>query len=217
MAEKLKILVVDDNKDVTDIISRILSRENFQVIQLNKPEKIEEMILGEDFNLVITDLMMPEVDGFEVLKIIKSAKPDIPVVVLTGHGTIQKAVEATKRGAADFLSKPISKDDLIQVAKKYVSLKEELPPDIMGLMEDEDSFGRAPDQAMPEKFLLPTEIVSTATTPPGFVEINFQDIVPGQFLSFPLYLQILNRKTQKLFLRKILNRNTVLTLSLIHI
>ena len=115
----MKILVVDDDALVRDVVQKGLSRMgeyDAEVAQsgLEAIEKMEKDV----FDLVLTDLKMPEMDGLELLKIIKGTRPEVMVILMTAYGSIETAVEAMKMGADDYITKPINFDDLlIHVAK----------------------------------------------------------------------------------------------------
>ena len=214
MNEKLRILVIDDEPNVTSTIKRGLARKGFDVIELNDPLKIEEYLLYTDLSLVITDLKMPGMDGLRVLELVKQCKTDLPVLILTGHGTIQTAVEATRLGAADFLTKPFNNQDLLSVVQRHAKVDQALPDDIKESFESQEFKSQETIVVKPDKVLLPGEIISTETIPNGFKEVKFENIITGQFLPFALYIQIYNQSSQRYFLRKISNENTVLTTGL---
>jgi len=115
----MKILVVDDDALVRDVVQKGLSRMggyDAEVAQsgLEAIEKMEKDV----FDLVLTDLKMPGMDGLELLKIIKGTRPEVMVILMTAYGSIETAVEAMKMGADDYITKPINFDDLlIRVSK----------------------------------------------------------------------------------------------------
>lgn len=110
----MKILVVDDEALIRDMIKRGLSQMGgFSVeVAQSGPEAIEKME-KDVFDLVLTDLKMPEMDGLELLKTIKGTRPEIMVIMMTAHGSIETAVEAMKIGANDYVTKPIDWNELI--------------------------------------------------------------------------------------------------------
>lgn len=127
--ESMKILVVDDEALIRDMIKRGLSQMggfNVEVAQsgLEAIEKMEKDV----FDLVLTDLKMPEMDGLELLKTIKGTRPEIMVIMMTAHGSIETAVEAMKIGANDYVTKPIDWNELIlhisKVQKESLLLRE---------------------------------------------------------------------------------------------
>ncbi|NOR04841.1 MAG: response regulator, partial [Deltaproteobacteria bacterium] len=125
---KKKILVVDDEESILQSVTDILEDEGFDV-QTSPDGETSLKIMGEDLpDLVLLDVWMPGMDGLEVLKHIKADWPFIPAVIMSGHGTIETAVKATRLGAYDFIEKPLSYEHLlltIQNALKYHDLREE--------------------------------------------------------------------------------------------
>ena len=109
-----KILVVDDEPSLRELLRRGLSQlGNYSVeVASNGAEAIEK-IEKDLFELVLTDLKMPEMDGLELLKAIKGTRPELIVIIMTAHGTIETAVEAMKIGANDYITKPIDFNDLL--------------------------------------------------------------------------------------------------------
>jgi two-component system, NtrC family, nitrogen regulation response regulator NtrX len=123
------ILVVDDEASITQSLDGILTDEGFEVVSARDGasalEKIEELMP----ELVLLDIWMPGMDGLETLAKIKETAPSLPVVMMSGHGTIETAVKATKLGAYDFIEKPLSLEKIllcIQNALDYSRLEEEI-------------------------------------------------------------------------------------------
>ncbi|HCY83586.1 MAG TPA: sigma-54-dependent Fis family transcriptional regulator [Desulfobacteraceae bacterium] len=111
-----QILVVDDEKDMTRLLQRTLEPElDCKVTMAFSGEMALNVVRQADvsFDLVISDIRMPEMDGFELLDRLKTAYPDLTVVMLTAYGNIESAVAAIKKGAYDFISKPFEQDELI--------------------------------------------------------------------------------------------------------
>lgn len=102
------ILVVDDDEDILELIERHLSNRGYEVLTAYDGEQAISLLDQLKFDLVITDLKMPKFDGMEVLKRAKEKDPNIEVVILTGHGTMDTVVEALRDGGAfDYLQKPL--------------------------------------------------------------------------------------------------------------
>jgi two-component system, NtrC family, nitrogen regulation response regulator NtrX len=108
-----KILVVDDEKPIRDSLKEILEYENHQVTEAADGKKALEIISKESFDVVFCDIKMPGLDGIEVLEKILEISPDTSVIMISGHGTIDTAVEAIKKGAFDFISKPLDLNRLM--------------------------------------------------------------------------------------------------------
>jgi DNA-binding NtrC family response regulator len=109
-----KILVVDDEKHIRDSCIKLLQRKRFDAQGAADGTEALDKIGKEVFDLVLLDIRMPGMDGIEVLRRAKEISPDILVLVLTGHGTIDTANEALQLGAAGFIRKPIAIEDLAQ-------------------------------------------------------------------------------------------------------
>ncbi len=107
-----KILVVDDEQSLREVLSIMLKRTGYAVTSVADGEEAVELLTKEIFDLVITDLRMPKVDGMEVLKAAKSASPETVVLVITAFATADSAVEAMKQGAYDYLTKPFQVDEV---------------------------------------------------------------------------------------------------------
>lgn len=111
MREK-NILVIDDDKIILDSLCEFLSLEGFQTSGAETLKNAMAKLEDEVYNLVITDVNLPDGDGLELLEIIKREYPQTVVIVITGYGTIESAVKAIKQGAYDYLTKPIIDDEL---------------------------------------------------------------------------------------------------------
>ncbi|HVP77764.1 MAG TPA: sigma-54 dependent transcriptional regulator [Thermodesulfobacteriota bacterium] len=110
----MKILVVDDEPLVRDVVSKGLSKMGgYDVDVAQGGSEAVEKIEKDVFDLVLTDLKMPEMDGLELLKAIKGTRPDMMVILMTAYGTIETAVEAMKMGANDYITKPVNFQDLL--------------------------------------------------------------------------------------------------------
>jgi len=101
-----KILIIDDEKSIRNTLRDILTYEKFEVDEAADGAEGLKKVETQDYDVVLCDIKMPKMDGMELLAKILSAKPDVPVVMISGHGTIDTAVEALKKGAYDFISKP---------------------------------------------------------------------------------------------------------------
>jgi UDP-3-O-[3-hydroxymyristoyl] N-acetylglucosamine deacetylase len=107
------VLVVDDEERVRTSLRGILNDEGFRVIDTGDAPAVLDIIVRERPRLVLLDVWMPEIDGIELLRRIKSSEPAVNVIMISGHANIQSAVAATKLGAADFIEKPFSVDGLL--------------------------------------------------------------------------------------------------------
>jgi DNA-binding NtrC family response regulator len=123
-----KILIAEDNQLSRENLAEILTMSGYDVRAVENGKHAMDALVQDKYDLIITDLKMPEADGLELLKFTKDMNPDNVVIMITGYGTVNTAVDAMKLGAFDYIVKPI-KDDLVKLtvlrALSYVKLKEE--------------------------------------------------------------------------------------------
>ena len=115
--EKTKILLIDDEESIRRLLSISLGQKGYQVITAEDGEKGIELFRQERPEIVLTDIKMPDIDGLEVLRQVKALDPEAQVIVITGHGDMESAIEALKLEASDFLNKPI-RDEALMIAIK---------------------------------------------------------------------------------------------------
>ena len=113
-----KVLIVDDEKDFLDIIAERMLARGMDVSTATSAEDALNMVEEESFDVVILDFMMPALDGFKALKLMKAKRPDVQIIVLTGNVPEEKRMEAKALGALDVIEKPPDLKDLIQKIKK---------------------------------------------------------------------------------------------------
>src|SRR5450432_2094808 len=124
LPEKKQVLIVDDEPNLRKILAAQLSRDGYDVMTAEDGEQGLQMLRDHHIDLVVTDLKMPKVDGMTLLKRALEEEPELPVVMVTAHGTIDTAVEALKRGAFDFVTKPFDKDEVRQIVAKALKTRE---------------------------------------------------------------------------------------------
>jgi DNA-binding NtrC family response regulator len=107
------ILIIDDEKPIRSTLREILEYEKYKVSDAENGEEGLKLIEKEKFDLVLCDIKMPKIDGIEVLEKVMEKHSDLPVVMISGHGTIETAVEAIKMGAFDFIAKPLDLNRLL--------------------------------------------------------------------------------------------------------
>ena len=116
-----RIFIVDDDRIILDSLSEFLRLEGYEADgATNVPEALEALS-RTPYNVVVTDVNMPEADGFELLRIIRQRYPNVVVIMITGYGTIESAVEAIKMGAYDYLTKPIIDDEIRVVVERALN------------------------------------------------------------------------------------------------
>ncbi len=117
-----RILVVDDEKKMRHILQLMLGREGFKVEQAENGKVALAMLKEKRFDLVITDLKMPEMDGMSLLDEAKKIDPDFPLMVITAYGTIENAVEAMRKGAIDYITKPFEEEEILITVKRCLRI-----------------------------------------------------------------------------------------------
>ena len=117
-----RVLVVDDKESMLNMLRSVLD-ERFDVTLAGDGRRAIALASAGDFDVVLTDIRMPDADGFEVLSAVKSARPEVEVVLMTAYGTVQKAVEAIKAGAYDYLTKPFEPDDAVLTVERALERK----------------------------------------------------------------------------------------------
>lgn len=116
------ILIVDDEKNYPPILSAVLEEEGFETLTANSGQEALEILENSDIDLVLTDMKMPAMDGIELLENIKSKKSGIPVIMMTAHGTVEKAVEAMQKGAYNYILKPFDNERLVLYVNKAMEM-----------------------------------------------------------------------------------------------
>lgn len=142
MSDSTKLLIVDDETDLLELLIKRLKRKGYIVDGVPTGEEALFLLKKESYDVAVFDIRLPGMDGITLLKDAKRLQPDLPVLMLTGHGTIETAIEAMKEGASDYLTKPYNLSELeltIQREKENKRLKEK--NDIMKrIIKKHDTF-----------------------------------------------------------------------------
>ncbi len=163
-----KILVVDDEKGMRDFLSIMLKKEGYEVASAERGEDALKAVQAEIYDLVITDVKMPQIDGIEVLKTVKDVSPETVVIMITAFATTETAVEAMKLGAYDYITKPFKVDEMkliIQKALEKHHLRKEnilLRREIESRAGFENFIGRS--ESMQRVFSLIRQVANTGST-----------------------------------------------------
>jgi two-component system response regulator AtoC len=121
MARKPAVLTVDDDAAMGKVLGALLGQGGFEPTHVRSGADALDALARRPFDLVVTDLRMPEMDGMALLGEIAARAPDVPVVMLTAHGTVPLAVDAMRAGAADFVLKPFDREELLYVIRKAIA------------------------------------------------------------------------------------------------
>jgi two-component system OmpR family response regulator len=119
----MRVLVVDDDREICDYMETFLSKDGLEVKTLSDPDKVADEVKNGGYHMVVLDLMMPKVDGVEVLQRIRKVDSDVAVVIFTGHPTLESAVQSMKLDAVDYLKKPFDPDEFREVLDRVMRKK----------------------------------------------------------------------------------------------
>jgi signal transduction histidine kinase len=175
-----KILVVDDEKEIRDFLFKALTRiAGFQVELAESGKEALKKIESEKLDMVLTDLKMPKMDGLQLVTEIAKSKPEILTVLMTGHGSIDSALEAMKRGASDYITKPLNLEEMIVRLQKVLEEKQRF----IRLKDFADQLERA-NQELKRIDEMKSEFVSVAShelrTPLASIKNAVQLILNGK-------------------------------------
>jgi DNA-binding response OmpR family regulator len=189
-----KILVVDDEETVCQSIKKILSRKGYSVEKALSADEAIKKIDTTNYNLVITDLMMPKTSGIELLQIIREHYPELEVVMITGYASIESAVKATKLGATSYLPKPFTPDELTKVTEEALT-KAKIK------IEDKNNAAPQTSEKTDENIdvdLPFNEIEVTRRTSPEYVEaLTHSDMPLAKKATLKAYCQLGKRECRR--------------------
>ncbi len=163
-----KILVIDDEKSILDLLSVVFEKEGYVVKTSLSATRAVELIGNEDFDMIISDIKMPQMNGMELLRYVRQKRPDIPIVMITAYGTIKQAVEALKAGAMDYIVKPFDVEELKIIVAQGLEkkrLKEEnlfLKKELKEKYDFENMIGKS--KVMQEVYDLVEKVAGTDST-----------------------------------------------------
>lgn len=124
--EKMRMMLVDDEERFLSTTEKLLKKKGFDVLTANSGSEALELLNRKTVHVVILDVKMPGMDGIDTLKEIKSRFPLVEVIMLTGHATVESAVDGLKSGATDYLMKPTGLDELIEKAEEAFEKRKRL-------------------------------------------------------------------------------------------
>ncbi len=118
-----KVLLVDDEKDFVEALGERMKNRGMNVTTTTSAKDAINKVTAESYDAIVLDLQMPEMDGMEALKVIKEIKPEMQIILLTGHATVEKGIKAIKMGAMDLIEKPADMQTIIEKIKKAQAKK----------------------------------------------------------------------------------------------
>ncbi len=110
----IRVLLIDDEVGYVNVLSNRLKKRNFQIGKASSGSEAFQLLRQDDFDVAVLDLKMEDMDGIEVLKILKKMAPELVVIMLTGHGSAEAAHQGIQLGAFDYLTKPCELEELIE-------------------------------------------------------------------------------------------------------
>jgi two-component system, OmpR family, response regulator len=123
LAAQVEILIVDDDREICEYMETFLARDGFLVKTLNTPQDAVEEVRSGKYHIVVLDLMMPKLDGIELLRQIRKVDSDIAVVIFTGYPSLESAVASMKLDAVDYIKKPFNPDEFREVIERVMKRK----------------------------------------------------------------------------------------------
>ena len=136
--KNMKVLAIDDEQIVLDSVSTILTDANYEVDTCLSGREGLSQAIEKKYDIVLTDIRMPDIGGMRVLRDVKRAKPSLPVVIVTGYATVKSAVQAMKLGAADYIEKPFTPDQLVEVVNSVLDIAATQTPESQDLIHKEE-------------------------------------------------------------------------------
>ena len=125
-SDPVRLLLIDDEKDFVNILSKRIKRRNIDVAKAFSGAQAIQALRGQEFDVAVLDLKMEDMDGIEVLKMLKIMDPQLAVIMLTGHGSAEAAEQGIKMGAFDYLTKPCGLEELLEkIMEAYAHRKQE--------------------------------------------------------------------------------------------
>lgn len=122
---RARILAVDDETVILDSFRKILVLDGYSVDTVETGQEALGLVQKHNYDFVFTDLKMPEMDGIDVCKSVKHIRPDMDVIIITGYATIESAVETMKHGAMDYVQKPFTEDELLEMVNRFMILRQD--------------------------------------------------------------------------------------------
>jgi DNA-binding NtrC family response regulator len=194
--DKTKVLVIDDEQVVLDSVKKILLDEGYEVeVNLSGRDGLKDA-LQSHYDIVLTDIRMPDIGGMRVLRDIKRSKPSLPVIMITGYASVKSSVQAMKLGASDYVEKPFTPDQLIKAvdtALETAASKKPEPQELIHKQEmikvlerassDSDFFTALLEQAadaLDEYDLTGAEKLALLTGDASWIEDQIGTLTPSQ-------------------------------------
>ncbi len=153
--EKLSILIIDDEQNLRETLAVILRDEGHQVVSASNPDDALEHLRQQAFDLTFLDIRMPEKSGLDLLPEIRALRPRMPILILTAYASLDSAIEAMRRGANDYLFKPVNPTEILhrvnEIVRKQSNSSQEIVQEIKTLLTQLEDNNVAPASATPKE------------------------------------------------------------------
>ena len=160
-----RILVVDDEINMQVVLRAMLKKEGYEVFTAPDGREALKVLADDDIDVVITDLKMPNLDGMGLLERVAADYPAVPVIMITAHGTVATAVDALKKGAFDYVTKPFEQDELKNVVLKAIKTRRLSDEEFVAGADEIDRYGIVgASEPMQEIFETIKRVAPTTTT-----------------------------------------------------
>ena len=179
------ILVVDDEEKIRDTLRGVLTDEGYEVLEATNGRRALELLTQTQPRLAIVDIWMPEVDGIELVERMRTEAPGVPIIVISGHGTIETAVRVIRLGAFDFLEKPFPLDALLQVVDRALGTRTAGTGRALDTVDAATSAAPAPPRRVPERTIGRSVLVNGQGLHSGIrTGLILQPLPPGSGIVF---------------------------------
>lgn len=133
-----KVLVIDDERIVLDSVTKILTSEDYDVDVTLSGREGRDLAIDGEYDIILTDIRMPDIGGMRVLRDVKRLKPSMPVVMITGFASVKSSVQAMKLGATDYVEKPFTPETLLKSVAMALGTAAKTPPEDQSLIHKDE-------------------------------------------------------------------------------
>jgi len=193
MPDKIRIMVIDDEPLMRVTIRDALIAEGYKVVTAETGRKGLDLFRNNQTDILITDLKLPDMDGIQILKEVKTRNPEAQVIVITAYGSVDSAVTAMKEGASDYLTKPFSMDELLLIAKRLVRIKQLEEENLLLRKKVEERYGLEGLVGKSPQMLKIYDLIETVSQTDTTVLINGESGTGKELVANAIHLRSLRK------------------------
>jgi DNA-binding NtrC family response regulator len=193
MPDKIRIMVIDDEPLMRVTIRDALTAEGYKVVTAETGRKGLDLFRNNQTDILITDLKLPDMDGIQILKEVKTRNPEAQVIVITAYGSVDSAVTAMKEGASDYLTKPFSMDELLLIAKRLVRIKQLEEENLLLRKKVEERYGLEGLVGKSPQMLKIYDLIETVSQTDTTVLINGESGTGKELVANAIHLRSLRK------------------------